>query len=71
MPKCLLSDVTEASMPAGPEPLREAERSGENQLAPSCHSLPRNDIAPGLTAPPNGSSAVATPAPPIPSDFMP
>ncbi len=71
MKKLVLSLVALPSMPAGPEPLRDALRSGLNQLAPSCHWLPRKLIAPGLTAPPNGSSATATAAPPMPIEFMP
>ena len=35
----------------GPEPLRDALRSGLNQARPSCHSLPTNAIAPGLVLP--------------------
>ena len=59
-------------VPSGvPEPVREALRSGLNQLRPSCHWLSRKLIAPGLTAPPKGSSATATAAPPMPMDFMP
>jgi hypothetical protein len=58
-------EVADPSSPAGPDPLRDAVRSGLNQATPACHWLPRKVIAPGLTAPPNGSSATATPAPPM------
>ncbi len=71
MKKLVLSLVTLPSMPHGPEPVRDALRSGLNQLTPSCHWLSRKVIAPGLTAPPNGSSATAAAAPPMPTDFMP
>ena len=49
----------------------DAFRRGENQETPNCHSSPRNDIAPGFTAPPKGSSATAIAAPPMPIDFIP
>ena len=50
---------------------RRIAAAGENQATPSCHSLPRKLIAPGFTAPPKGSCATATAAPPIPIDFKP
>ncbi len=71
MKKLVLSLSTDASMLARPEPVREALRCGLNHDTPSCHSLPRKLIAPGLTAPPKGSCATATAAPPMPIDFMP
>ena len=52
-------------------PVRDALRLGLNQLRPTCHSLSRKLMAPGFTAPPKGSSATATAAPPMPMDFMP
>ena len=55
----------------GREPVRDASRRGLNHATPSCHSLPRNVIAPGFTAPPNGSCATAIAAPPMPIDFIP
>jgi hypothetical protein len=71
MKKLVLSLSTLPSMPAGPEPERDALRSGLNQLNPNCHSLPRKLMAPGFTAPPKASWATATAAPPMPIDFMP
>ncbi len=71
MKKFVLPLVTLPSMPAMPEPLRDASRSGLNQLSPTCHCVSRKLIAPGLTAPPKGSSATATAAPPMPMAFMP
>ncbi len=71
MKKFSLPLSTDASMFPMPEPVRSALRCGLNQATPSCHSLPRNDIAPGLIAPPNGSCATATAAPPMPFAFIP
>ncbi len=70
MKKLLLPLSTEASMPAC-EPERDALRCGLNQESPSCHSVSRNDIAPGLVAPPKGSCATAMLPPPMPIDFIP
>ena len=71
MKKLDLSLVTEPSTFAGPEPVRDALRSGLKYSMPTCHRLSRKPIAAGLTAPPKGSCATATPAPPIPNDFIP
>ena len=71
MKKLVLPLSALASMPAWPEPVRDASRFGLNYVTPSCQLLSRNDIAPGFTAPPKGSCATATAAPPIPIDFRP
>ena len=77
MKKLVLPLVALPSMPqppvgvpsGAPDPVRDALRSGLNQLRPSCHSLPRKLIAPGFTAPPKASWATAVAAPPMPIDF--
>jgi len=71
MKKFSLPLPTDASMFPMPEPVRSELRRGLNHETPSCHWLSRNVMAPGFTAPPNGSIATATAAPPMPLDFMP
>ena len=71
MKKFVLPLVTSPSIPAGPDPVRDALRRGLNQAALNCHRLSRNAIVAGLVAPPKGSSASAAAAPPIPAALSP